>query len=72
MPVRLKHVFAVVALAWVLLWLISAFTIGGVMGNSPLILSVYLGMAVLPPALLYGVLFWAVPLIAERFRSHKG
>lgn len=68
----LKRLFWAIAVAWALLWLASGFTIGGVMGSSIVILSVYIGMAFAPPALLYVILFWAVPRIVRRFRVHNG
>ena len=68
----LKHLFGLVSAAWALLWIASAVTMGGLMGNSFAIFAVFLAMAFAPPALLYGILFWAAPRIAERLRRRKG
>ena len=60
--------FGLLAVAWVLMWLFSAITISGVMGNSFPVLLVYIGMAFLPPTLLYILLFKAMPRILDRVR----
>jgi hypothetical protein len=67
----LKHLFGLASIAWILLWLASLVTIGGLMGNSAPITAVYLGMAVLPPAALYVLLFRALPWIIQKNSQSK-
>jgi hypothetical protein len=61
MPMTLKHLFGLVAIAWILLWLSALMTMGGLMGNSIPLLSVFLGIALIPPSLLYFLLFRVAP-----------
>lgn len=65
-PKPLKHLFVFFAIAWMLLWIGSLMAIGGLMGNSIQILSVYLGIAFAPPCLVYFLLFYMGPRIIER------
>jgi hypothetical protein len=64
-----KQLFAVIACAWILLWLMSALTIGSLMGDSVPQLLFFVGMAFLPPALLYLLLFRALPGIIRKLRK---
>jgi hypothetical protein len=63
-----KGLFGVLAVAWILLWLASAVTIGSMMGDSIPQLLLFLGMALLPPTILYFLLFEALPQVLKRFR----
>jgi len=68
-PVTLKHLFCLAAIVWILLWLGALVTMGGLMGDSIQILSVFLGIAFLPPSLLYFLVFRFVPRIVKRFKK---
>jgi hypothetical protein len=57
MLLTLKRLFDLVAIAWILLWLSARVTMGGLMGDSIPLLSVFLGIALIPPSLLYFLLF---------------
>jgi hypothetical protein len=61
----LKHLFFLVAAAWILLWVLSGLSIA-FMGHAFLL--IYLGIALLPPALLYLFLFHLLPTIIKRRR----
>lgn len=63
-----RHIFWLIAIAWVMLWLGSLWTIGGLMGVSATIILVYVVMAFAPPVFLYGVLFIAIPWIAKKLK----
>jgi hypothetical protein len=67
-PVTLKHLFGLASIAWILVWLGALVTIGGLMGDSIQILSVFLGIALIPPSLLYFLLFHVMPRIVKRFK----
>lgn len=64
----LKHLFGVLAVFWILYWLAAALTIGSLMGDSIPQLLFFIGMAFLPPLLLFVLFFRVVPRIAKRFK----
>ncbi len=68
-PMTFKHLFGLATMAWVLLWLVSAVTIGGLMGDSVTQLLAFVGMAFVPPTLLYLLLFRMLPRMLGRFRK---
>jgi hypothetical protein len=53
LSMTLKQLFGLAAAAWILFILASAVTIGSLMGDSVPQLLMFLGMALLPPSLLY-------------------
>jgi hypothetical protein len=69
--VTFKHLFGVVAFAWAALWLLSALAVGGVMGDSPLQLLTFIGMALVPPAALYLLFFRLLPSVFKRLKNRS-
>jgi hypothetical protein len=69
LSVTLKQLFGLAAAAWILFILASAVVIGSVMGDSIPQLLMFLGMALLPPSLLYLLLFHVLPRIVRRFKK---
>ena len=65
----LKHLFGVLAVAWILFWLASALAIGSLMGDSIPQLLFFVGMAFLPPTLIYLLLFRFIPLVIKKFKK---
>jgi hypothetical protein len=68
-PMTFKQLFGVVAAAWILYIVVGALTIGGLMGDSGPQLLMFLGLASIPPALLYLLLFRVLPWTVRRFRK---
>ena len=68
-PLTFKHLFGLAAVGWALLWFFSAMAIGSVMGNSVPILLIYLGIASVPPILLYILLFRVLPWIVSYIKK---
>jgi len=68
LSVTLKQLFGLAAAAWILFILASAVVIGSVMGDSIPQLLMFLGMALMPPSLLYLLLFRVLPRIVRRFK----
>jgi len=68
-PLTFKHLFGLAAVGWALLWFFSAVAIGGVMGNSLPVLLIYLGMALVPPILLYILLFRVLPRVISYIKK---
>ena len=66
-----KQLFGVVAAAWILYVLVGALAIGSLMGDSIPQLLTFLGIALLPPLLLYLLLFRALPRIVRRFKKAR-
>jgi hypothetical protein len=69
LPMTLKQLSGLAAAAWILFILVSAAAIGSLMGDSVPQLSMFLGMALLPPFLLYLLLFRVLPRIVRRFKK---
>jgi hypothetical protein len=67
-PVTFKQLFGVITAAWILYVLSMALAIGGLFGDSVPQLLMFLGMALIPPALLYLLLFRLLPWIVRRFK----
>ena len=65
----LKQLFGLASAAWILFILASAVTIGSLMGDSVPQLLMFLGMALLPPFLLYLLLFRVLPRIVRRLKK---
>ena len=68
-PMNLKHLFGLVALAWIFLWLAAAVTIGDFIGDSVRQIWIFLGMTFLPPVLLYLLPFRVLPQIIKWFKK---
>ena len=68
-PMTFKQLFGLASVVWILGWLGSAMTIGSLMGDSVPQLLIFLGMALLPPFLLYLLLFRVLPRIVRGFKN---
>jgi len=68
LAVTLKQLFGLAAAAWIFFILASAVTIGSLMGDSIPQLLMFLGMALLPPSVLYLLLFRVLPRIVRRLK----
>ena len=66
-----KLAFCLIALLWAFLWVGLALTAGGVFGDSLLQLSFFLGVAFVPPALAYGLLFKLLPWMWNKVRGTR-
>ena len=64
-----KLAFFLVVLLWVLLWVASGLAAGGTFGDSLPQLAFFLGMALVPPILVYGLLFSLLPWIWKKIRG---
>ena len=64
-----KLPFFLVALLWVVLWVASGLAAGSVFGDSLPQLTFFLGMALVPPILFYGLLFKLLPWIWSKIRG---
>jgi len=64
-----KHLFGFLAAVWIFFWLGSAVTIGSLMGDSIPQLLLFVGMAFLPPVLIYLLLFRLIPLVIRKFKK---
>jgi hypothetical protein len=67
-PMTFKHLFGVVAFAWLCLWFVSGLAISGLMGYSLPVLLFYFGMGLFPPVLLYFLLFRVLPMAIKRYK----
>lgn len=62
----LKHLFFVIASAWSLVWVFSGLSIA-FMGH--VFFLIYMGIALIPPAALYLLLFRVLPLTIKWFKE---
>lgn len=72
MPEPLRGVLGVCTLLWVLFWVLSGLSVGGVLGDSIPQLLFFLGMAFLPPALIYLSVFRLFPWFLRRIKKSTG
>jgi hypothetical protein len=63
----LKHLFYLLSIAWALMWIATGLSIGSLMGDSVPQLLFFVGMAFVPPSLLFLLFFRAIPYIIRRF-----
>lgn len=66
-----RQLYALFSIAWALLWLLSLLSLAGVFGIPVLAIFVYLGMALIPPILLYLLVFRLGPILYRRFQARK-